>query len=257
MLKVCHLISGDLWAGAEVMAYNLLHGLQAFPELEISVIILNNKRLAQELKKLKVAVYVFDEEQYSFFYLAIEIRALLHQLSPQILHSHRYKENMLAFFGRKLCTKLVATQHGMPEVGQRNITVASSLIARANRYLLTKRFNRVVGVSNNIRDFFQECGTQSDRFQVIHNGIKLPGTIPRRGYSKAIGSAGRLYPVKDFPLMVHIAKMVAEKGYQMAFKIAGDGPERSKVEELINTHHLCESFSLLGNIAEMGSFTRV
>ena len=47
MLKICHIISGDLWAGAEVMAYHLLRGLKSLGDLSITAIVLNEGKLAE------------------------------------------------------------------------------------------------------------------------------------------------------------------------------------------------------------------
>ena len=56
MLTVWHFISGDLWAGAEVMAYNLLKHLQQHEDLQIHALLLNEGRLSQELKGLGMDV---------------------------------------------------------------------------------------------------------------------------------------------------------------------------------------------------------
>jgi len=50
-LKICHLISGDHWAGAEVMAFQLLSGLNTLPGIDLFVILLNKGRLSDELSK--------------------------------------------------------------------------------------------------------------------------------------------------------------------------------------------------------------
>jgi len=49
MLKVCHILSGDLWAGAEVMSYHLLSELNGAPDVQLSVLILNEGRLSRDL----------------------------------------------------------------------------------------------------------------------------------------------------------------------------------------------------------------
>ena len=70
MLKVCHIISGDLWAGAEVMAYHLLKGLRPYGDLSITTaIVLNEGRLAEELRKQGITVNVVDESKSSFLNL--------------------------------------------------------------------------------------------------------------------------------------------------------------------------------------------
>ena len=50
-ITVLYIFSGDLWAGAEVMVFNLLNRLKEFPELKIVALSLNNGILASGLKK--------------------------------------------------------------------------------------------------------------------------------------------------------------------------------------------------------------
>ena len=124
-MHVSHLISGDLWAGAEVMAWNLLKELRRFPDLELSVALLNEGRLARELRTHGLEVRVLDEAKLSFPRLLLAVRAFMREKSPHVIHSHRYKENILAFFTRgagngRAC--LVATQH---KKGDRQIMLDS------------------------------------------------------------------------------------------------------------------------------------
>jgi hypothetical protein len=59
-IKVCHLISGDLWAGAEVQAFTMLKGLRQQPDLEIMAIVLNEGRLASRLREIGLNAKVID-----------------------------------------------------------------------------------------------------------------------------------------------------------------------------------------------------
>lgn len=65
------------------------------------------------------------------------------------------------------------------------------------------------------------------RVAVIHNGITLAEKVlrPREGDEFVIGSAGRLFPVKDYPLFVEIARIVLKVQARVRFRLAGDGPE--------------------------------
>ena len=51
-MKVCHIASGDLWAGAEVMVYQLLNGLRRCTEIDLCAVILNEGKLASEIRRL-------------------------------------------------------------------------------------------------------------------------------------------------------------------------------------------------------------
>jgi hypothetical protein len=116
-MHVTHFISGDLWAGAEVMAFNLIATLRSYQGLQQSAFLLNDGTLAEKIAGLGVDVIIKDEQRRSFPGLLAAARVSVHKLRPQIIHSHRYKENLLAFFasdcGRR--AKLLATQPGLPE----------------------------------------------------------------------------------------------------------------------------------------------
>jgi len=62
-MRICHLASGDLWAGAEVQVLNVCRGLLDTGAVDVSAIILNNGRLANELRSVGVDVSVMDEQK--------------------------------------------------------------------------------------------------------------------------------------------------------------------------------------------------
>src|SRR5216117_171923 len=118
-LKICHLISGDLWAGAEVMACHLLSVLNTRPEIDLFVILLNEGRLAYELQNARVRTSALDEEKQSFLEIVGLAVKALRSWAPDILHSHRYKENILSYLVSLTLRQnaaLISTQHGMPEL---------------------------------------------------------------------------------------------------------------------------------------------
>jgi glycosyltransferase involved in cell wall biosynthesis len=68
-----------------------------------------------------------------------------------------------------------------------------------------------------------------------------------------IGSSGRLFPVKDYPLMVRIAQELAPQK-EIYLVLAGDGPERGALEKAIEECGLVGRFILNGHLEEMDSF---
>ncbi|MBE9572724.1 MAG: glycosyltransferase family 4 protein [Proteobacteria bacterium] len=261
MLNVCYLISGDLWAGAEVMAYHLLRGLQAYEGLSLSVILLNEGILAEKIRESGIRVHVVDESQTSFFNILLTIRKILNKQTPDVIHSHRYKENILAYlttrFFRRI--KLIGTQHGMLEVHERKTSLRQRLISRCNFFLLSRCFHRVVGVSQDIKNaFVKQYGFKEDFVSVIHNGVEIPDIPSMRGNrdSFVIGSSGRLFPVKDYHLMVEIARLILRKTNHIRFQLAGDGPERSKLQALIQDYGLDSLFELKGHLNDISAFYR-
>lgn len=260
MIKVCHIISGDLWAGAEVMASHLLQELALNRELRLSVLLLNDGRLAAELRGSGLPVTVLDESRRSFGSLVREVRGYLKKDPPDLIHSHRYKENLLALLGSagSSRTRLVATQHGLPEVTER-VSMAQAMKARANFFILNRFFDRTVAVSRDIRDHMvRSLGFRSEGVAVIHNGIPLPPEAVSAARSAAtfrIGSSGRLCRVKDYPLMVEVASMVCAQR-QVQFLLAGEGPCRQEIAAAIERHSLEGCFTLTGHLDDMDPFYR-
>ncbi|WP_181552517.1 glycosyltransferase family 4 protein [Desulfosalsimonas propionicica] len=259
MVKVCHFISGDLWAGAEVMAFSLLKELQEFSEIDVAAIVFNEGRLALELRNADVPIFVVDEHSTSFYALVFQIRSLVQKLSPDVIHSHRYKENILAFLARGFRRKprLIATQHGMPEGGSKRLLSKGRFVSGLNKFLLAKHFDSLVVVSDDMRQtYIQELGFNPQKVHTIHNGIELPARAKHHNTESGItvGSAGRFFPVKDYPLMVEIARTIKEKGYPVAFELAGDGPQRDIIGERISSYGLDDAFLLKGHVEDMADF---
>jgi glycosyltransferase involved in cell wall biosynthesis len=252
------LASGDLWAGAEVMVYQLVCGLAAATEVKLCVVLLNNERLAEELEKQGIEVYVFDELKHSFLSIVRAVSRLVTVFSPDIIHSHRYKENILALLTRRVTSKfrLVSTQHGMPELGGKDQDLFARLRAGLFFRLLSHFFDRTVLVSEEMRQSLAgSYGFTSKKLKVIHNGIDLPEKINDHSNKRmTIGSAGRFTPVKDFSLLVDIAKLVIARKDMVDFVLAGDGPERFMLEKKVMETGLQDRFKFLGHQDDMDSF---
>lgn len=262
-LKVVHVISGDLWAGAEAMACNLLSCLNGYPDLALSVVLLNEGRLADGLREQGVTVHVIDERRHSFGEIVRASRALLRASPPDVIHSHRYKENILTLLaaGPGSRIRLVATQHGLPEFIGKKSPLAARFISRVNFHILSRYFTKTVAVSESVRKFLvREHGFRPENVEVIHNGIALPDAVPPRDLTGpfVIGSSGRLYRVKDYPLMIEIARTTAflAGDDDIRFALAGEGPERLLLEGLIQRHGLQDRFTLTGHLDDMNTFYR-
>ncbi len=60
-------------------------------------------------------------------------------------------------------------------------------------------------------------------------------------------SAGRLVELKGFHLCIPACKKLIDEGYKIKWYIAGEGPQREELEELIKQNNLQKHFILLGN----------
>lgn len=260
-VKIFHFISGDLWAGAEVMAFNLLNSLRKHDDLDVQVILLNQGRLADELQASGIRVHIISEKHHHFYEIYRNALTVIGDNPPNIIHSHRYKENFLAYFIKKKFheIKLISTLHGLPEIFTTKSSLGSRIKSRVNYKILSRYFHKTVAVSSDIREtLINNFGFADERVEIIRNGIQIPHseTVAKKEVKPfVIGSSGRLFPVKDYPLMIEIANsMTKSDNADIRFEIAGDGPELSALKILISRYGLQGQFSLRGHLDDMQSF---
>jgi len=256
-VRICHVISGDLWAGAEVMGLRLLTGLAGIKEVELSAILLNDGKLAREIRTLGVPIDVIDETRLNFLQLHKRFHEILTKFQPDIVHTHGLKENILGYlFSRRAGRKifLICTQHGLDEP---QLRLKWKLLSRANRYILSRQFKNIVAVSEDIRNTLSEkYGLPAEKLVVIHNGTEIPMEIlyDRGNHHFTIGSAGRLFPVKDYPFFVEVAAEINRYAKDVCFELAGEGPEFENISERIHLYGLRDVFRLKGFMGNMSHF---
>jgi glycosyltransferase involved in cell wall biosynthesis len=257
-VRICHIISGDLWGGAEAVVYHLNRGLKKLGA-QTSVITFNKGKLEVLLRNSGLDVSVVDEKTYSLFRLVKEVRRRVVGMGATVMHSHGYKENMVAFAVSRLVpsVRLVATQHGWPEVYGRKFDLKYRFLNYVNLFITARFFHHFVCVSEDMREIFiRRYGKAGEKAEVIRNGMDVYIDIneKKRGKNFAIGSCGRFVPVKDYPLLVAVAAYIRERNRNVLFRIAGDGPELSKVRALVRAHNLEASFSCVGAVDDMEGF---
>jgi glycosyltransferase involved in cell wall biosynthesis len=232
-LKILHIFSGDLWAGAEVMIFHLLNSLRNDSSVQIFALSLNEETLASKLRDVGVKTWVIPEARNSFSKILFTARRVFKETAIDIIHSHGYKQNLLAFGLAKLIhvRRLVTTLHGMPESrgdGKLNGTKARFLSTLDYR-ILNRYFTHVVSVSLDMRErLVREHSFSAEKIKVIRNGIASPAVkdVPCGPVSDIfhIGNVGRLVPVKDFDLFLEVAARIKRLDDRARFSILGEGP---------------------------------
>jgi glycosyltransferase involved in cell wall biosynthesis len=240
------------------MVYQLACGLDAVPGLELCVVLFNNERLARDLKKIGVEVHIVEESKHSFMAIVRAVSRIVTVFSPDVVHSHRYKENLLAWLVTRAMRKirLISTQHGMPELAGRDIDILARLRIWLSFRLLSCFFDCTVVVSAEmLQSLVGSYGFTDKSVKRVYNGICLPETMIQHANKRmTVGSAGRLFPVKDYSLMVEIAKLVVAQSDMVDFVLAGDGPERHRLEEKARNAGLHGRFRFLGHQDDMDLF---
>ena len=234
--SICHVAVGDLWAGAEVQLKVLLSKLAQKPEFNLSVILLNEGRLRKEIEDLGIPVTVFPETEWRSPKIFLELVREFKKSNFQIIHTHKYKDTILAASAAKLCgiSHVVRTVHGLSEPFEGLQAFKMSLYETIERTVHRYCVDSIIGVSSQIEGKFKAEGVVS-RVTCIRNGIDLEGKLVQTDRWRIrkdlgvdsgtclIGTVGRLTPVKGIPYLLETARMLLRQGANVKVLVVGDG----------------------------------
>lgn len=258
-IKVCHLASGDLWAGAEVMIAVMVEALVARPECEVHAIVLNPGRLQNRLSELGIPVRVLPESELGPLKMFEAITAELRNARCTVLHTHRYKENILGalaawWAGVPVC---VRTVHGSPEPFRGLAHIRMKVYLWLDRLIQRYLNDRVVVVANYLKS--EMSGWLSEeKLAIIYNGVldDVPN-LERKGDTRdgfTVGWAGRMVPVKSLDVLLHAVARLKATLYSIRVRLAGDGPEAKRLHHLSRTLGLKDVVEFCGFVTDISDF---
>lgn len=170
------------------------------------------------------------------------LRATVRDDRPDLVHAHNVKAALVARAAVGRSVPVLTTLHGVP---------AGELAAAAR--ILRWATDHVVAVSPHVATQLVEHGFPADRVTVVENAIAPVDRHPRAA------ARGRLGLPAGVPVVLCLARMVDQKRHDLLVEawadvpsdavllLAGDGPNRPAVEELVRRHGLSGRVRLLGN----------
>ena len=181
----------------------------------------------------------------------------LRHFRPDLIHAHMFHASILARIAR-LATgiPLVCTIHSEIECSHRK----TSASLREWLYRVTDfAASRTTAVSKRVRERYVEKQiVPAHRIEVIDNGVDVDRFRPDAeqrsqtresllwGGSFVWLAAGRLAIAKDYPNLIEAFHQVHREFPNSRLAIAGEGPLRPTVEEVVAHHGLESAVSLLG-----------
>ena len=242
-MHITHIASGDLWAGAEVQLYTLCKTLNNMPNIKVSVILLNHGTLEDKLREQNICVEVLDETQLSSARIFVDLIKALKRSKPNIVHTHRSKENILGSLAAKIAGNITSlrTAHGAPE-HRPGLNKPHKLFTHLLDWL-TARFiqKKVIAVSEDLEEILAK-NLPENKLATIENGVdidalvayKRPLTQTNQQSSFKIGLVGRLVPIKRVDLYIRTARHMQDHHPELSiyFHIYGEGPLQDELSQL-------------------------
>jgi glycosyltransferase involved in cell wall biosynthesis/protein-tyrosine-phosphatase len=237
-MRVCHIMSADLWAGAEVQVATTAACLVNQPAVQLSAVLLNEGPLAVELRRLGVRVSVVDETRTTALGIVIALVRFLREQQIELVHTHRYKDTVLGLIAARIAgvPYAVRTMHGLREPMTGWAHVKFGVYEALEKAALHCCADQVIAVSRHMAGILRNSGYPADRITHVHNGIDVGAVLATRrredvrrelgidAETYLIGTVGRLSPVKGHSSFLRAAWLVLHKQPRAKFLIVGDGP---------------------------------
>ena len=263
--KILYLVTQSEWGGAQRYVFDLASSLRADFEVAVAAGAPRDGALFKALETkgvptIKLKNLVREIKPISDLRAFLEIRNLLKQVRPKILHTNSAKAGFLgALAAARLDIKVVYTVHGwtflepLPALARALYLLAEKIACRyRHATILLSQYEKNIAEKYNL-----SCGITA----VIPHGIDLPKfwsreesrrtlsahlQSPVRNDVPWIGTIANLYKTKDIPNLIAALSLISEKYCAI---IIGDGPERKKIEQLIKDNNLTDRVYLTGRLS--------
>ncbi|MFW5869275.1 MAG: glycosyltransferase [Planctomycetota bacterium] len=260
-IRILHILHSLRRAGAEMLAYELAVSNQ--DALETGVIVLDEMGpLAEEFDAINVPVWFtsrcdgYDRSQVR------QIAGILAEFQPDVIQAHQYTPLFYTVLARRKqkTGHILFTEHG-----RHYPDVVSWKRRLANRLYFARRAEKVTAVCDfTRRALIEKEGVPNKKIEVIYNGVEmqrfdqieqaearqqwaLPDQTP------VVVQVGNLRSVKDHPTALRAFAQTHRKVPESLLLLAGDGPDRRKLEALADELGIAKSVRFLGNVKEIPS----
>lgn len=227
-ITICMVLASRGFGGLEKHFVELCNGLAA----RHHVVAVGDREFADQLDPKVVFEPLDISRSRHHPLLTLALRRILKRHKPHVVHSHANKAaTIVKRASMFLPCRRVATIH--------NLKTATRMF---------KGFDRVIAVSRGVAE-----RVNGSPVTVVYNGIDPPKFVrnqqhvPPQGVVAPYAAAvGRLVPAKGFDVLIE-----AWQGVPAKLVVAGEGPQRPLLEELIKKHNLHETVQLLGHCSRV------
>jgi glycosyltransferase involved in cell wall biosynthesis len=258
-VKILHIISSGGMYGAEAVILNMSCTLNEGLHSSLLGVFSNsanpNLQLHEAAVKEGIESHLIPCNGQIDRTVTTSIRDLVARTNAEIVHAHGYKADIYTYFAlRGSSVPLVSTCHTWYD---NDLFV--SLYGMADRLVL-RSFAAVVAVSNEVKQRLLKAGVHEDKIHLVQNGIDLrpfDNATPslRKNLSSnhppIVGLVGRLANEKGVDIFLRSAARVLVDLPSAKFVVVGEGPDRDKLESLIDELKIRESVSMLGRRDDM------
>jgi polysaccharide pyruvyl transferase CsaB len=245
-MRVLHCIGGGDVGGAKTHIFSLLGRLTSQPGMDVLLVPLRHGPFAEEAAALGIPTRVISAGPRAAL---ADLRRLIREGGYQVLHCHGARANLLgALLKKKIRIPVITTVHSDPRLDYLGRPFARCTFGALNAWAL-RRLDAFIGVSDPVTELLVERRFPPDKLYTIYNGLEMDDVgrdAPRAAHPTTItaGIAARFDKVKDHATL--LKAFAAADLPNLRLKLAGDGPERPRLERF------CEKLGILGRVEFLG-----
>jgi glycosyltransferase involved in cell wall biosynthesis len=260
-VKILHIISSGGMYGAEAVILNMSRTLNENSHSSLLGVFSNsanpNLQLHEAATREGIESHLIPCNGQIDRTVTASIRELVARYGADVVHAHGYKADIYAYFAlRATRTPLISTCHTWYD---NNPLV--TLYGVADRLIL-RNYAAVVAVSAEVKQRLLKAGVSQDKIHLVRNGIDLrpfDNAVPslrnalHADNTQIVGLIGRLAIEKGVDTFLNAAAQVLAQHPFTKFVVVGEGPDREKLESLIDELKIRDSVSMLGRRDDMPS----
>ena len=250
-MRILHIIESLEFGGAEKVLVELVNAMA--DHCEIGICCIKRTGDLQASLDARVKVYCLNKAHGNHIDVPFAIARLVREGGYRVVHSHTWGVYLESALGSLLgrAPVLVHTVHGRYlhyPVGA--ASRAKIAVRHTFERALAVAHRKIVTVSDAIQNYVRsEVGIAPSRLMTIHNGVpeaQLPRRAMRKLREASFVTVGRLHAIKNYEMLLRAFASAFRTYPECRLKIAGDGPERQRLENLARELGLEAGVSFLG-----------
>ena len=168
-------------------------------------------------------------------FASFRLRKILKQLDADIVIIHGRRAAKLCRFVTNIPKVAVAHNYSL-------------------KYLLSLDY--IFAITQDLKAKLCSMGYNQDKIFNIPHMIEVPKMPSKQEIYKpvTIGGMGRFVPEKGFDLLLEAIKILKDKQYKFKLLLAGDGPEKAKLQHMVTKLSLDDQVVFLGWVDSIESF---
>lgn len=253
-------------AGSEKQLYELAIRLNK-KIFEVFVICLSNitDPFEKKLKEHDIEVHVIKKVMRWDFLMVLRVYFLIKRLKIDIIHAFLLGASFYGLIAGKLAgiKSIISSNRG-------RLKEKSFLRYYKHRFVLTKS-SAVVVNSRSVEEFTKEFySLKKNNMHMIHNGLDAKSFSPNEGEGLKIkhelgldnariilGTAGRLFPVKNHSFLLQNAKTLLSNDRNIFFLLIGEGPLLNQLKEQSRNLDIEKNVLFLGRKINMADYVNI